>query len=79
VSHAALGWKLVGWACRVGGEPVRTAVEEALVIPAFGVAAEGAGDAAEWRGYGRITGEDMAAVLRDAAVIVGEARQALLA
>jgi hypothetical protein len=77
--HAAFGWKLVAWACRVGGEPVRSAVSEALVVRAFDAVTIQADDAADWRRVGRITREDMAAVLRDAIVVVGEAREALFA
>lgn len=32
--HAALSWRIVAWAIRVGGEPVRDAVREALKAPA---------------------------------------------
>ncbi len=78
LEHAAFGWKVVAWACRVGGEPVYDAVADALVVRDFDAAAMVGGDAVEWRHFGRITRDDMVEVLRDASAVVAEARRALL-
>ncbi len=79
LEHAAFGWRLVAWACRTGGEPVRSAVAEALVVREFDAVAMHEEDVREWRRLGRITRDDMTAVLHEATTVVNEARRALLA
>jgi hypothetical protein len=72
-------WKLVAWACRVGGDRARSVVAEALVMRRFDAVAMHGNDAAEWRRCGRITHDDMTVVLQEATVVVGAARLALFA
>ena len=65
---------------QVAGFTTRQAAEDlAARFREFDAVAMHADDAADWRRMGRITREDMTAVLRDATIVVGEAHQALFA
>jgi len=84
--HAALAWKIVGWAIELGGAAVRAAVEQALAAamarpPQVRDVPEGA-EAASWQAWGRLSAAAEAATIREtmrsviapcAAALLGEA------
>jgi hypothetical protein len=69
IGHAALGWKIVAWAC-TRDATVRERVKQALVVGEYR-SQEGASE--EWNRAGRLTSSDMLEVTARARAIVGDA------
>ena len=78
LAHASLAWQCVAWACARGGAAARAAVAPALAVPDFDAMSVEEGDAAAWRGLGRLTRADLREVVATARVLVGEAKAHLL-
>jgi hypothetical protein len=86
--HAALAWKIVGWAIEEGGAAVKAAVKEALAAAMARPPQARAvpsdmfleGEEASWRAWGRLSAAAEAATIRETMrAVIGPCAAALLA